>query len=163
MRFYNKANIRYHLLLSVVYTLIFIPLTVFSVYLSRELIESPILKIPTVIFVAVFFSSPSWALLCTLCKDLSERKRLLGGKLEITTAPLHRKREKIVHYHRHTRIDEYLCFKGFDAYLSDHTNYQLADEKGLFYLVHYQGKKEIKRLYSAKMYDYQVGETDEFF
>ena len=163
MRSFNSTNIRHHLILSVMYTLIFIPITALSIFLICEIIDPGFWKIPCAILVAVFFSSPSWGLIWTLFQDLLDRKRLANGLLEITTAPLHHKREKAVWRRWQSRVEEFLCFKGFDAYRADHTNYQLATEKDLFYLVHFRGKKEIKLLYSAKMYEYQTEESNDAF
>ena len=57
----------------------------------------------------------------------------------------------------HRDIVEFLHFADFNDVSVDNITFQLAAQADIFYIVHYKGSRNIKLLYSAKMYDYQEG------
>ena len=76
---------------------------------------------------------------------------LARGDFDIVTRDVSYKSEEMVQ----RRLENYLHFCEFNKISVGHTTFQLASAGDTFYIVHYKAKKDIKLLYSAKMYEYQ--------
>ena len=103
------------------------------------------------IFIGGITSSPIWLFFLLTREALCERKMLARGDFDIVTRDVSYKSEEMVHRH----LEKYLHFCEFNKISVGHTTFQLASAGDTFYIVHYKAKKDIKLLYSAKMYEYQ--------
>ncbi len=151
LRFYNNADIRSTLVLTLALSIFFIPFTILLVYAVLALTENVFLKIVLGTVAGVLMSAPIWINICFLFSFLHERKLIVGGEFEIVIRPVSYKSKEIAH--RHT--EELLVFSGFERTTVGHTEYQLASPGDDFCLVHYRNKKTIKLLYSLKLYEYK--------
>lgn len=151
LRFYNSADIRSTLILCGVLSIFFIPFTIGLVSVAVALTKNVLLKIVFGIVAGVAMSSPIWVMILFLFSFLAQRRLLRRGEVEIIIRPVVYKSKKTAY--RHT--EEILNFSGFKERAVGRTEYQLASPGDDFYLVHYHAKKEIKLLYSLKMYEYR--------
>lgn len=151
LRFYNTADIRSTLVLCGALSLLFVLLTVGLVWGFFALFKNIWLKILLSVLMGGLTSAPVWINLLSLIVSLKERKLLNCGEFDIVTRDVSYKSEKMVYRH----IQEYLHFSDFKEFSVGHTTFQLASAGDTFYIVHYNAKKDIKLLYSAKMYELQ--------
>ena len=146
--FYNKADIRSTLTLCGAMSLCFVPLTAGIVYGFFALLEITWLKILLSVLVGGLTSAPIWINLLSLKKSLSERRLLRNGDFDIAVRQVQYKEEKPVQ--RYT--EKFLHFAGFKEISVSSVNYDFSSQGDEFYIVHYKGSKEIKLIYSLKMY-----------
>ena len=151
LRFYNSADIKSRLVLCGVFTVILLPITIALIYGILLSLDNVLVKIVLSIFMGAITSSPIWLFFILIQNALCERKMLARGDFDIVTRDVSCKSEEIVHRH----IEEYLHFSGFNKMSVGHTTFQLTSAEDTFYIVHYKDKKDIKLLYSAKMYEIQ--------
>ncbi|MBR2033900.1 MAG: hypothetical protein IKA46_07190 [Clostridia bacterium] len=151
LRFYNTADIKSTLVVCSIFALTFLPLTVGIIYGILSLFENILIKIVLSVIVGGITSEPLWFNLLELRRALSKRKLLACGDFDIVTRDVSYKSEELVHRH----IEEYLHFCDFNKISVGHTIFQLSSVGDTFYIVHYKAKKDIKLLYSAKMYELQ--------
>jgi len=151
LRLYNSADIKSTLVLCGIFTLFFLPLTVGVIYGILSVFENPLFKIVLSVIMGGITSSPIWLNLLRLFCALSERKLLVCGDFDIATRDVSYKSEKMVHRH----MEEYLHFCDFNKISVEHSIFQLSSAGDTFYIVHYKAKKDIKLLYSTKMYELQ--------
>ncbi len=151
LRFYNTADIRYTLVLSIAFTPFFVLFAVLSAYSVCSSIENILLKIVLSIIACGITSSPIWFILFVLRNAFAERKMLQRGEFDIVTREVLYKSEKAVNRH----IVELLHFQDFKEISVSHTIFQLSSVGDTFYIIHYKTKNVIKLLYSAKMYEYK--------
>ncbi len=150
--FYNTADIRSTLVLCGALSIVFLPLTIISIYGLCYVIENMLLQIVLSVIIGGFASSPIWINLLSLCSSLNERKLLKNGDFDIVIRDIRYKSEKIV-YRCH--IKKYLYFDDFKERLVSRAMFDLTSQGDEFYLVHYKTKNSIKLLYSVKMYEYK--------
>lgn len=155
LRFYNGADLRSVAVTLPVMALVFIPLTALIVSGVSSEVERVWLKILISVLIGALTSCPAWGCLCSLYFGLREKRMLQNGEFEIVTREVLYKIEKPVRRH----MEEFLGFDDFGEVLVGHTDYQLAAAGDLFYIVRYKGRKKVRLLYSAKMYEYNGIET----
>jgi hypothetical protein len=151
LRFYNTADIKSTLVFCGAFALVFLPLTVGIIYGILSLLENMLIKIVLSVILGGITSAPIWLTLLGLRSALSERKLLICGDFDIVTRDVSYKSEKVVHRH----MEEYLHFRDFNEISVGHTIFQLASAGDMFYIIHYKAIKDIKLLYSTKMYEFQ--------
>ena len=151
LRFYNTADIKSSLVLCSVSTVIFLPITIALIHGIAESFDNVLVKIVLLILIGCITSSPIWRSFLLTRNALCERKMLARGDFDIVTRDVSYKSEEMVHRH----MEEYLHFCEFNKISVGHTIFQLASAGDTVYIVHYKAKKDIKLLYSAKMYEFQ--------
>ena len=151
LRFYNTADIKSRLVLCGVFTVILLPITIALIYGILLSLDNVLVKIVLSIFMGAITSSPIWLSFLLIQNAFCERKMLARGNFDIVTCDVSYKSEEMVHRH----MEEYLHFSGFNKISVGHTTFQLTSAGDTFYIVHYKDKKDIKLLYSAKMYEIQ--------
>ena len=151
LRFYNTADIKSALVSFGVLTPIFLPITIGITYGILSFLKNVLIKIVLSVMVGGLTSVPIWINLLALFRALSERNLLIRGDVDIVTRDVSYKSEQLIHRH----IEEYLHFHDFKEVSVEHTVFLLASAGDTFYIVHYKAKKDIKLLYSTKMYELQ--------
>ena len=162
LRFYNKADLRFSLLVCITCSLIMIPITAIITVLGVNTIENTVVKTLALIILIPLLLTPVFFLAKGVIETLIERKKLNRGEYCIILRELQYKKEKIVYRGRSKRIAEFLYFRDFKEREVDHTTYQLASSGDKFYLVYYKQRKEkkdIRFLYSEKMYEYKESDV----
>ena len=149
--FYNAADIKSRLVLCSICMVIFLPITIALIYGIAESFDNAVVKIVLSIFMGCITSSPIWLFFLLTRDALHERKMLAHGGFDVVIRDISYKSEEIVHRH----VEEYLHFCEFNKFSVGHTTFQLASKGDTFYIVHYKDKKDIKLLYSTKMYELQ--------
>ena len=95
LRFYNRADVRYAIVVALPCWLIFAPCVVLVVYASLSLCEYALfLGIVLTFFNGTLISMPCWGILVALFEFLTERKMLQKGEFEIKLCTLSYKKEK---------------------------------------------------------------------
>ena len=150
LRFYNTADIRYTLVLTATWSLIFLPITCLWIWYALTHIDNTFLKIAMFPVGIAVFSCPIWLNVLALIRCFAERKKLAKGEFEVTVRKVTYKEEKMVHRH----VEEFLSFEGFSDISVPRTTYELSTFGDEFYLVHYKEKKTIKLFFPRKMYEY---------
>lgn len=151
LRFYNTADIRSALVLLCVISLLFVPLTIGVFYGTSSLIKTEWLKILLLVLNGVLISAPVWLALFVLGKNLRERKLLQNRDFDISVCEVQYKDEKIVYRH----VEKILHFTGFNDIAVDNVNFALTTPGDEFYVVHYKGLRDVKLLYSLKLYEFK--------
>lgn len=146
----NRADLRVGVTASVLYTAVFLPISVLISYcgIYRQLAVLPARIVLTVLS-AVLFSSPAWLSLIALGRALWERRQLRNGNFAILFAEVAYKTERAARHH----IREVLGFDGFSEKQVEHTLYLLSEKGDGFYLVRYGKSRRIRLLYPAKLYE----------
>ena len=147
--FLNAADVRSTLVVCGCLSLFCAPLTAGIVYGFFTLIDNLWLKIILSVLVGGLTSAPIWLNLLLLRTRLKERKLLQNGNFDIVIREVKYKDEKGAHRYR-VKI---LHFVGFKEKPVINVNYDPVTQGDEFYIVHYNGLKEIKLLYSLKMYE----------
>lgn len=153
--FRNKATLRSALLVSIVTSLVFIPLAWITVPGALSVLRDGIFKFVFGFLYCVVLGTPVWILICGVCRYLFEIRAIKTGCFEITVRRLTLKEEKLVNYGRNSRLEEHLHFNGFHSVEVGHTAFQLATEGDDYYIIHYSKKKQIELVYSTKTYEYK--------
>ena len=151
LRFYNTADIKHSIFLFIIYTLVFLPITIAMLHGGGSSIKNTFLRIVLAIFLGGVMSSPIWISCFWILNALLERKMLMRGEFDIVTRELLCKSEKRVC----RQLKEFLHFQDFRKKHVGHTTFQLASNGDIFYIVHYKTKKSIKLMYPAKMHEYK--------
>ena len=149
MRAGNRAALPYILVPFILTSLI---LLTPAFFIFRYLILAtapPLLRIALGLGAAIPLCGPSIYFLVRICIHFSERRMLQSGQVVWVTLPLLEKHEKLVR--RHTEL--VFRFHGFwDVHVSS-TAYRLADRGDEYYILHFKGKKAIRRLYAVETHE----------
>lgn len=146
----NAAELRVHLLGTLICVLVFIPITLIAVRLFL-LVSSRSSLTPVVIGLFwIVFTSPVWIRLILVKNLFAEKQMLRKDEFAITVRTLSYKQEELVW--RHT--EPFFYFTDFKSVSVPRATYQLGSSGDEFYLVHYRRKNKIKLLYSLKLYEY---------
>lgn len=149
--FYNKADARSCILFSGILLLFCIPCTIMFISLSCAFAKSILLKIFLCIISVFLGMSFEGIELVYLIKALTERKKLKAGEFSIVIRKMLYKREVI---ERRTEL-HCLYFEDFKRVATGYTYYDLSSDGDEFYIVHYNGSKEIQHIYPLSMYEYR--------
>ena len=151
LRFYNTADIKSTLVLSIAFSLLFLPLTAVVLYVFSSLFKNILLKIVVSLVVGGTISAPIWLNLFSLITSLKERKLLRNGDYDITVREVQYKGETRVCRH----IAKFLHFIGFKDVLVGTVDFELSSQGDEFYIVHYKDHTTVKLLYSVKLYEFK--------
>jgi hypothetical protein len=151
LRFYNKANLRSTVMLCIFLSLILVPVMIAAVYAIPGLFRTIWAKILVSVFLVALMGVPLWINFRSLIVCLRERKSLKLCSLDIITAEVAYKGERLVHRH----MEKYLHFKDFGDAVVGGTTFDLATQGDEFYLVCYKGHTSIQLLYPLKMYEFK--------
>ena len=142
-------NIRYAFLILLVAVLFCLPMLLF-IFSKPEITGVYPLDLTLSILIVGF---PIYGSVISLFCLLTDRKKLLKRDIEIELKPLIRKRKYLNRGYK--PYDQSLHFKDFRRFPIHPTTYQLASPGDAFYIVHYKNSRTIKKVYSAKMYEYK--------
>lgn len=145
----NKADIRAAAVMLGVTILILAPIASIITVITVSATGHFAIKAAIIIITDGLSLVPVAAMLVGVIHAFTDRKLLQNGGFDIVTRELQYKEEKIVGRH----LERFFHFQGFYPTTVGTTTYQLADQGDEYYIVHYKGKKFIKLIYSAKMYD----------
>ena len=152
LKFLNKADIRFSLVLIAVMTVIFVPLSIISIYIFFSVGRKTILL---GIFCFLSFSGfllPIFLNLISLVRAINEAHLLKKGAWFVDVDKVRYKTEEL--QRRHTTYVLYFC--RYKRVVSGGADFQLASQDDAFYLVIYKKKKPSVVLhYSQKMYEYR--------
>ena len=148
--FYNKADIRYSLVLCCVFFICFVLLFGLTLGILSDL-ESLMLKIIFAFIFGILELVPTFMAALPLRKAVAEKKMLSNDEFDIVTQVVSHKSEKFTRRY----VRKFLHFAGFKSAAVNNTTFQLSSLGDEFYIVYYKGNSSIKLLYPLKMYEYK--------
>jgi hypothetical protein len=149
MREGNRAALPYILIPFIITSLV---LLTPAFFLFRYLILAtapPLLRIALGLGAAIPLCGPSIYFFVRICIHFSERRMLKNGQVVWEKLPLLEKHEKLVH--RHT--EPTFRFHGLWDVCVSSTAYRLVDRGDEYYILHFKGKKTVRRLYAVETHE----------
>ena len=152
----NRVVIRLWSVCSVL-VILFALLMYWIFYLALVTIESVTMKWIVCIILGAFFVAPPITICVNLYKSIKQKNLIKSGEYMIVVRTMQYKSDSVSIRDRRRipRIEGYLHFEGFNAYLTNSTEYQLASMGDDYYIVHYNNSKNIEMLFPTKMYEYK--------
>ncbi|MBE6650006.1 MAG: hypothetical protein E7613_01710 [Ruminococcaceae bacterium] len=152
----NRTNIRTWCI-NIIASVILLFALSWTVYLAFVTVGNILMKWICCIILGGGSATPTIIAFTKLYKSIKQKNMLRESEFNIVVERLQYKSDSVSIRDRRRipRIEGYLHFEGFNAYLVNSTEYQLASMGDDYYIVHYKNSKNIEMLFPTKMYEYK--------